>query len=143
MLARWPVTPGGHPVGLAIDPPTHRLFIGCRNPQKMVVMSTEDGKVLAALPIGAGVDATGFDQGQAFASCRDGQLFVAGDVNGTFAIQQVVKMPAFARTLGIDMGTHRIYLPTAELEALSAGTTARPTPKPGSFMVVEVTRDGK
>ena len=47
VIARWPVAPGGHPVGMAIDRKTHRLFIGCRNPQKLIVMSTEDGKVLA------------------------------------------------------------------------------------------------
>jgi DNA-binding beta-propeller fold protein YncE len=54
VIARWPVTPGGHPVGMALDKKTHRLFIGCRKPQKMIVMSTDDGKVIADLPIGAG-----------------------------------------------------------------------------------------
>jgi hypothetical protein len=65
-------------VGLSIDTEKRRLFIGCRNPQKLIVMSTDDGKVLADLPIGAGVDATKFDGPQAFASCRDGKLEVAG-----------------------------------------------------------------
>ena len=41
-------------------------------------MSTDDGKVLADLPIGAGVDATKFDGHQAFASCRDGKLDSCG-----------------------------------------------------------------
>jgi hypothetical protein len=36
VLAHWPVAPGGSPVGLAIDTNTHRLFIGCRKPQKML-----------------------------------------------------------------------------------------------------------
>ena len=44
----------------------------------MIVMSTVDGKVLADLPIGAGVDATKIDGGQAFASCGDGSLVVVG-----------------------------------------------------------------
>ena len=57
VIARWPVAPGGHPVGLALDKKNHLLFIGCRNPQKLIVMSTDDGKVVADLPIGAGVDA--------------------------------------------------------------------------------------
>ena len=74
VLAHWPVAPGGSPVGLSIDTAKRRLFIGCRNPQKLIVMSTDDGKVLADLPIGAGVDATRFDGRQAFASCRDGKL---------------------------------------------------------------------
>src|SRR6185437_15140446 len=41
VTARWPVAPGGHPVGLSLDNKTHRLFIGCRNPQKLVVMNAE------------------------------------------------------------------------------------------------------
>src|SRR5580704_8432541 len=53
VLAHWPVAPGGSPVGLSIDTAKHRLFIGCRKPQKLIVMSTDDGKVLADLPIGA------------------------------------------------------------------------------------------
>jgi DNA-binding beta-propeller fold protein YncE len=79
VVAHWPVAPGGAPVGLSIDTERRRLFIGCRNPQKLIVMSTDDGKVLADLPIGAGVDATRFDGHQAFASCRDGKLEVAGE----------------------------------------------------------------
>ena len=35
VIARWPVAPGGHPVGMAIDSQDHLLFIGCRNPQKI------------------------------------------------------------------------------------------------------------
>jgi DNA-binding beta-propeller fold protein YncE len=43
ITARWPVAPGGAPVGMSIDTKKHRLFIGCRKPQKLIVMSTEDG----------------------------------------------------------------------------------------------------
>jgi hypothetical protein len=35
VVARWPVAPGGQPVGLALDAKTHRLFIGGRKPQMM------------------------------------------------------------------------------------------------------------
>ena len=58
VLAHWPMAPGGEPVGLALDAQKGRLFVGCRKPQKMIVMNTQDGKVLASLAIGAGVDAT-------------------------------------------------------------------------------------
>src|SRR5205085_1714590 len=72
VIARWPVAPGGAPVGMSIDTSKRRVFIGCRKPQKLIVMSTVDGKVLADLPIGESVDATKLEGGQAFASCRDG-----------------------------------------------------------------------
>src|SRR5438105_13639539 len=38
VLAHWPVAPGGSPVGMAMDTKKRRLFIGCRNPQKLIVM---------------------------------------------------------------------------------------------------------
>jgi hypothetical protein len=139
VIARWPVAPGGHPVGMAIDRKTHRLFIGCRNPQKLIVMSTDDGKVLADLPIGAGVDATKFHAGLAFASCGDGSLIVAGEKAGKFEVEQVVKTPNGARTMGVDDSTFTIYLPTAEFEAAAPGAAARrPRPEPDTFMIVAV-----
>jgi hypothetical protein len=139
VIARWPVAPGGHPVGMSIDRKNHRLFIGCRNPQKLIVMSTEDGKVQASLPIGAGVDATLFHEGQAFASCRDGSLTVAGEEGGKFVVEQVVKTPEGARTMGVDNSTHIIYMPTADVAAPAPGASpSRPQMKPDSFMIVEV-----
>ena len=141
VLAHWPVAPGGSPVGLSIDTAKRRLFIGCRNPQKLIVMSTVDGKVLADLPIGAGVDATKFDGHQAFASCRDGKLNVAGEsASGKFEIVQTVTTPAGARTMDIDPETHRVYLATAEFEEQKPGATGRPVAKPGTFMIVVVGR---
>lgn len=138
VIARWPVTPGGHPVGMSMDRNSHRLFVGCRNPQKLVVMNAENGKVEAALPIGAGVDATGFYSGQAFASCRDGSLTVISASGEKFAVEQTVKTPDGARTMGIDGTRHQFYLPTSEFEDASGG--GRPRSKPGTFMIVVVGR---
>ena len=139
VTARWPVAPGGKPVGLAIDRKGHKLFVGCRAPQKLIVMSTEDGKVLADLPIGAGVDATKFHAGLAYASSGDGTLTVASEVEGKFQVLQVVKTVAGARTMGLDESTNKVYLPTAEFEAPVPGAASkRPRPKPDTFMLVEV-----
>ena len=141
VLARWPVAPGGSPVGLSIDTAKRRLFIGCRKPQKLLVMSTDDGKVLADLPIGAGVDATKVDGQQAFASCRDGKLNVAGEsASGNFEVVQTVTTPMGARTMDIDPETHRVYLATAEFEEQKPGATGRPVAKPGTLMIVVVGR---
>ncbi len=141
VIAHWPVAPGGSPVGISIDTKNHQLFIGCRKPQKLIVMSADDGKILSDLPIGAGVDATKIDSGQAFASCRDGSLAVAKETSpGKFEIVQTVKTPQGARTMGIDPTTHRIYLPTAEFEEPKLGATGRPAMKPDTFMIVVVAR---
>jgi len=139
VTARWSVAPGGAPVGMAMDTKKRFLFIGCRNPQKLIVMSANDGKIVAALPIGAGVDTTKIDGDLAFASCADGSLAVARETSpGKFEIIQTVKTPAGARTMGVDPTTHMIYLPTSEFEAPAAG--ARPRSKPGTFMIVVVGR---
>jgi len=92
VVARWAVAPGGSPVGMSIDTKTRRLMIGCRNPRRLIVMSTDDGKVLSDLPIGERVDATKVENGEVFASCRDGSLSVAREeAPGKYEIVQVVK----------------------------------------------------
>ncbi|HVM62347.1 MAG TPA: YncE family protein [Verrucomicrobiae bacterium] len=143
VLNKWPVSPGGTPVGMAIDPAHRRLFIGCRKPQKMIVMSADDGKVLADLPIGAGVDATAFAGGDAFASCGDGTLTVIRETApGKFEVVQTVKTARGARTMGLDPATRTVYLPTAEFGPPVEGER-RPRPKPDTFMIVVVSPTGK
>jgi DNA-binding beta-propeller fold protein YncE len=136
VIAHWPVAPGGAPTGMAIDAAHHRLFIGCRKPQQLIVMNTQDGKVEAALPIGAGNDAVVFGDGQAFASCRDGSLTVAGEKAGKFDVIQTVKTAEGARTSGIDAERHRVFLPSAQFEPATGG--GRPKMKPDSFEIVVV-----
>ena len=138
VLARWPVAPGGSPVGLAIDTAKHRLFIGCRKPQKMLVMSTDDGKVVGDLSLAAGVDATRWDGHQAFASTREGKLSIAEEKGGKWEIVQTVTTGIGTKTMDIDNAAHKIYLPTAEFEEAKPG--ARPAAKPGTFMIVVVGR---
>jgi hypothetical protein len=136
VVAKWPTAPGGSPVGMSIDPEKGRLFVGCRNPQRLIVMSTDDGRILGDLPIGQGVDATAFD-GDAFASCRDGTLTVARETApGKFEVAQVVHTAMGARTMCVDRLSHTLYLPTAEFNP--PVENKRPVPKPGTFMVVVV-----
>ena len=100
-------------------------------------MNAGNGKVLAALPIGAGVDATKVDGSHAFASCRDGKLLVVSETApGKFEIVQTAAIPLGARTMTVNRNTGTVYLPTAELEPGQVGS--RPTPKPGTFVIVVV-----
>jgi DNA-binding beta-propeller fold protein YncE len=143
VTAKWPTSPGGAPVGMSMDRDHRRLFIGCRNPQKLIVMNADNGKVLADLPIGAGVDATRYDDGFVFASCRDGTLAVARETApGKFEIVQTVTTPPGAKTLDVDPTTHTLFLPTAEM-GTSKDARGRPVPKPDSFMVVVVARPAR
>ena len=137
VIDKWSTAPGGSPVGMSMDIARRRLFIGCRKPQKLVVMDADNGKILADFPIGAGVDATKFD-GDIFASCGDGTLTVARETEpGKFQIIQTVQTPRGARTMGVDPTTHTLYLPTAEMLPPAEGQT-RPRPKPDTVMIVVV-----
>ncbi|HEV2646254.1 MAG TPA: hypothetical protein VGU46_07825 [Acidobacteriaceae bacterium] len=133
---RWPVAPAGNPVGMSLDAKGRHLIIGCRKPQDMVVMNADTGKVEAALPIGAGVDATVFGGGEAFASAGDGKLTVAAVRDGKFDVVQTVATPRAARTMSMDAEAHRIYMPTADVDP--AVTTGRPKMLPGTFKIVVV-----
>jgi hypothetical protein len=138
VIANWPVAPGGLPVGMAIDPGKARIFIGCRGPQKLIVMSTKDGKVISDMPIGESVDAVKLEGGQAFASTAGGVLSVASETSpGQFAVVQSVKTAEGARTMGVDPGTHRIYLPSAVYES---GANGQRSVKPGTFRILVVAR---
>jgi len=98
-------------------------------------------KVLTDLPIGAGVDATKFGDGEAFAGTGDGALTVVAETSvGKFDVTQTVQTALGARTITVDSSTHNIYLPTAEFEPQPAGATGRPTAKPDSFMIVAVSQ---
>jgi outer membrane protein assembly factor BamB len=137
VVDKWSVAPGGAPVGLSIDRRGHHLFVGCRKPQKLIVINTEDGKVVADLPIGKGCDATALDNGNILASCSEGVLNVARETSpGKFEIVQNLKTRFRAKTMAVDGQTHTIYLPTAEYGEQTGG--GRPRPKPDSFMVVVV-----
>jgi hypothetical protein len=138
VIDKWPTAPGGSPVGMAMDKEHRLLFVGCRKPQKLIVMGADDGKVLADLPIGAGVDATQFDNGYIFASCRDGTLAIAQQTSpGKFEIVENLKTRPGAKTMAIDPTTHTAFLPTAEF-GNQTDARSRPVAKPDTFMVVVV-----
>src|ERR1700741_642316 len=75
---RFPIGVAKTTTGLAYDAKSKRLFIGCGNEPKMVVMDAVSGKVITSFPIGRGVDYAAFDP-QAkmiFFSCSEGVLSV-------------------------------------------------------------------
>lgn len=139
VLNRWPMAPCQEPSGLAADWKSGRLFAGCDN-KLMAVISASDGKVVATVPIGDGVDANAFDPetNLAFASTGDGNLTVAHE-DGPDKYTTVATVPTkkSARTMGLDLKTHRIFLPAADFDPPAPGER-RGKMKPGSFVVLVV-----
>ena len=146
VAARWPLAPCEGPTGLAMDVLRRHLFVGCSN-RLMAVVDAAQGGVLAALPIGAGCDATAFDPraGLAFAANGDGSLTVIReDGPGKFVVAENVKTKAGARTMALDSQRQRIYLVTAEYGPRPPATSDKPNPRPpiipGSFKLLTLTR---
>ena len=143
---RFPIGVAKGPTGLAYDAKTKRLFIGCNNEPKMVVMDATSGKVINSFPIGRGVDYGGFDP-QAkliFFSCREGVLSVFHEKSADdYEDVGPVKTEPGARTMAFDSKTKKIFLPTADVVETPPSTPGgRPqrTVKPGTFVVLVVSK---
>jgi DNA-binding beta-propeller fold protein YncE len=137
ILHRWPMAPCEEPSGLAIDRQTHRLFAGCSN-KLMAVIDGDSGKVVATVPIGEGVDANAFDPETklVFASTGDGNLTVAHeDSPDKYTVVQTLPTKRSARTMGLDLKTHKIFLSAADFDPPAPGER-RGKIKPGSFVVL-------
>ena len=137
---RWPTAPCKQPVAMAIDTTHHRLFSGCRS-GVMAVSDYQAGKVVATLPIGAGVDGAGYDaaSGNAFASNADGKLTVIHqDSPDQYHVVENVETPQGARNMGLDPTNHRVFIVSAKFGPVPAGARRGPV-LPGTFtlMVIE------
>jgi len=143
---RYPIGVAKTPTGLAYDEKNNRLFIGCRNEPKMVVMDAGTGKVITSFPIGAGVDYAGFDPGTKliFFSCSDGTLSIFHETSAdSYEDAGAIKTQPSARTMAFDSKTKNIYLPAAEYTetpATEPGRRPTRTMKPGSFVVLVVSK---
>jgi DNA-binding beta-propeller fold protein YncE len=132
ILHTWPIAPCNEPSGLAIDVEHKRLFAGCHN-QLMAMVDYTNGKVVATVPIGKGVDANRFDPatGLAFASCGDGTITVAHeDSPDKLSVVQTITTQRGARTMTLDTKTHNVYTVTADYGPPPAATPENPHPWP-------------
>lgn len=145
VLATWPVAPGESPSGLAIDRAHGILFSVCDN-QKMAIMSTATGKVIATSTIGDGPDAARFspNDGYAFSSNGESGTLTVVHENSPrqFAVVQNLRTEKGARTMTLSPDGSTAYLVTAkfgERPAAAQGQShSRPPMIPGSFTVIVV-----
>lgn len=108
---------GGGPAGLGLDTKNHLLFAMCHEPQACVVLNADDGKIIASLPIGKGVDGGGFNPRtmEAFSSQGDGTLTIIKETSATsFEVEQTVQTKSRAKTCTLDTRNDHIILITTE-----------------------------
>ena len=142
IAATWPAGCES-PSGLAIDIDGSRVFPVCDG-NKMSVIDTNTGKILATPAIGDGPDAAGYSVAHklAFASCGEGVLSVVDA--STYKTVPTLPTKKGARTMTYDPSTDRVYLVTADFGPRPAATAENPRPRPpmipGSFEIIVVGR---
>jgi DNA-binding beta-propeller fold protein YncE len=139
---RWSTAPCKQPVAMALDTAHHRLFSGCRS-GVMAVSDYQSGKVVATVPIGAGVDGAGFDaaSGNAFATNADGTLTVIHqDTPDQYHVVENLQTPPGSRNMGLDPTNHRVFVVSAKFGPAPGGRGRGPV-LPGSFTLLVIERD--
>jgi hypothetical protein len=125
------------PGGLGLDAKNHVLFATCGS--TMTIVSATDGKILAALPIGAGTDGGGFNPAtmEAFSSNGSGTVSIIKEQSPTtFVVEQ--ELPTVAggnfKTMTIDTKTNHILL---------IGAAYQPAPEPTTPPAATPPPDGR
>jgi hypothetical protein len=102
-----------HGYPLALDEANHRVFIGCRDKPVVLVMDTESGKPITAVPIPADIDDLFYDAGhkRLYASCGEGFLTVIRQRGADdYDILEKIPTAKLARTCLFDATSGRLYL---------------------------------
>jgi DNA-binding beta-propeller fold protein YncE len=144
ITAAWPIAGCVGPAGLVIDKASRQLYTACEN-RKLVTLDATTGKLLGSLNLPEGTRELAIDSQRKliFAANGGGALTVIKQTSaGILSVRQTIKTQPGARTLAFDPLTKRIYLATAQF-GLRTGDTSeelryRPTPVPGSFVVLVV-----
>jgi DNA-binding beta-propeller fold protein YncE len=141
--ARWPTAPAGTVTALAADLKNQRLFSAGRNPQFLIMMDANNGKVLQSFPISGGVDAAVFEPetGLVFASTRDGRVHIYHEDSPDKLTPVQALMTEFgAKTMTVDPKTHNIWVSTSDFDQPATPTERQPNPLPrakqGNFRVL-------
>jgi YVTN family beta-propeller protein len=134
--AKWPTAPSGGSTALAIDREHRRLFSAGRNPQMLVVMDADSGKVVQSFPISAVTDAAAYDpeSKQVFVSTREGNIHIFHeDSPDKFSVVDTIKTQVGAKTMGLDSKTHHLIVDTSDFNPV-APTADRPNPQPAAVL---------
>jgi DNA-binding beta-propeller fold protein YncE len=140
---KWPLAPAGGPASLAMDRQHRRLFSAGRDPQYLVVMDADNGKVVQSFPISSGADTNIYEPatGMLYVSTRDGFIHMYHE-DSPDKLREVGKVTTEfgAKTMAMDPKTHNIFLTTSDFGKAPPPTKDEPHPNrpqiPGTFRVL-------
>src|ERR1700730_12621351 len=125
VIGNFPLPNCEEPTGMSIDRAHKRLFIGCHS--KVMLVASYDGKIVASVPIGEGVDASNFDPSTqlAFASCGDGTITVAHEDSPLkYTVVLPISTRRGARTMGLTTWNPHSLTCTSDFSPPPAAHTA-------------------
>ncbi|WP_299427458.1 YncE family protein [Sphingomonas bacterium] len=131
------------PAPLAFDPINRRLFSGCGN-KTMVVTDADTGKVVASVPVGGDPDGIVFDadKKRIFVANRDKTWTIITQTGAdSYSVAETLSIDEYAKTVGLDPKTHRVFSSTADLEWPPKPTDGKkwlPNAKSGTFRLMVV-----
>ena len=129
----WKIEPCDGPTGIAYDNSSNRIFVGCG--KTSVVVNASNGKVVAQIANGDGVDALSWDAAQKLIyipSGRAGNITVVHqDSPDKYTVVATVPTFAGAKTITLDTIKHRAYVFTPEYGPAPAPTAGTPPPAGG------------
>jgi hypothetical protein len=135
------------PRALAFDAAHARLFAACSN-FRLVVLNAGTGQTVAALPIGPGPDAVGYDPNRGLIYSAngggDGSLtIIRQDVTDTYSVIQTLPTRQHARTMAVNPSDGSVYLVTVIYGATLnsppvSGPSLKVDPIEASFQVLVV-----
>ena len=131
------------PGPMAFDPTDRLLFIGCTGNSLLAVVDPDSGKIIATAPVGDDPDGIAFDDAKdrIFVANRKGGWTIIDQVDKThYALDQVLPIDDYAKTVSVDPRSHRAFSSTADLiwPKGAAGENVSPTAKSGSFRLMVV-----
>ena len=98
---------------MALDETNHRLFVGCRNPPRLLVLETAAGKTLGGLEIPGDTDDLFYDskRHRLYLSCGEGIIAVVGqrDADHYDVLERIQTAPG-ARTSFFSPDLDQFYL---------------------------------
>ncbi|MBC7400290.1 MAG: YncE family protein [Mucilaginibacter sp.] len=119
VIKNYPLAPKGAPTGIALDSKSQRTFSVSRENNSMVVLDINTGKIVATVPIGAGVDAVAYDAETKLIFCSNGDgttTIIKQESADKYAVVQTLATQNRAKTLALDTKTHKIYLSVVNME---------------------------
>lgn len=123
VVATWPMEKWQANFPMALDETTHRLFVGCRRPARLVVFDTSRGVPVADVEISGDTDDLFFDarRQRIYVSCGEGFLDVIQrrDADHYERIARIATRPG-ARTLYYSPELDRLFLAAPERGGLGA-----------------------